>query len=74
MDNDTMVAVTLKPCPLCGGEAFMQDEHWRDGSLRGREPICRQCGLKMPRHWRGRNEANAIAAWNTRHQERKTDG
>lgn len=59
----------LKPCPLCGGEAFMQDEHWYDGSLRGREPICRRCGLKMPRHWRGRKEAGAIAAWNARQPE-----
>lgn len=55
----------LEPCPFCGGEAFTVEEHWRDGSIRGGEPICKGCGVKMPRHW-SKRKADAIAAWNTR--------
>ena len=55
----------LNPCPLCAGEAMAQENHWRDGNLRGGEPFCKKCGLKMPRHW-PRREADAITAWNTR--------
>jgi len=55
----------LSLCPLCAGEAMAQENHWRDGNLRGGEPFCKKCGLKMPRHWPGR-KAEAITAWNTR--------
>lgn len=55
----------LEPCPFCGGEAFTVEEHWRDGSIRGGEPICKGCGVKMPRHW-SKRKAGAITAWNTR--------
>ena len=55
----------LKPCPLCNGEAFMQEDHWRDGNLCGGEPFCKQCGLKIPRYWPKRKD-DAVTAWNTR--------
>lgn len=62
---NTAGAAELKACPLCEGDAFAEEPHWRDGNLRGGEPICRKCGLKMPRHWPHR-QIDAIAAWNTR--------
>lgn len=56
---------TLEPCPKCGSEATMQEAHWRDGTLRGEAPFCKNCGLSMPRYWPQRQDS-AIAAWNRR--------
>lgn len=57
--------IALAACPCCNGEAYAQEEHWRDGTLCGGHPFCRECGLSMPRYWPGR-KAEPIAAWNTR--------
>jgi Lar family restriction alleviation protein len=66
-----MVGVEHKLCPFCGGHAIMQEPHWRDGNLRGEEPFCQKCGVKMPRYWPMR-EAEAIAAWNQRAPDPET--
>lgn len=55
----------LKPCAHCGGEAVMQEPHWRDGNLCGGAPFCSVCGIKTPRYWPKRT-GTAIAAWNAR--------
>lgn len=49
----------LLPCPFCGGEAFMNCKHefvWGQ---------CRECGAEARTC---RTEAEAIQAWNTRHE------
>ena len=86
MDNDTMVAVTLKPCPWCGGEASadgyikyskpLADTWWEGGA-----PIteaffvnCMKCGAVSRSGLVSgyQTKAEAIAAWNTRHQSGRT--
>lgn len=61
--DSTMVAVTLKPCPFCGGTP-------RKIVREGRLPFveCRACNIEMS----GWTEDAAIAAWNTRHQSGRT--
>lgn len=86
MDNDTMVAVTLKPCPWCGGEASadgytkyskpLADTWWEGGA-----PIteaffvnCMKCGAVSRSGLVSgyQTKAEAIERWNTRHQSGRT--
>ena len=55
----------LKPCPFCGGEAYINDYEAKHGGLspRSGNPSCRSCGCSLGYHT---TRARAIAAWNTR--------
>ena len=71
MDNDTMVAVTLKPCPnpWCESHKYGQegaptreDIMWLSGT-ESRLVGCAYCNLQGPI---GKGEDEAIALWNDR--------
>lgn len=49
----------LKPCPFCGGEAF---EYYSGSQFEFCEVVCKECGCRS----KGKTEAEAIEAWNTR--------
>ena len=70
MDNDTMVEELLPcPSPWCDHRAYVastDDDAFYGKAFQGR---CTQCGLGGPVK---RTEAEAIAAWNTRHQSGRT--
>lgn len=62
------VTQALSPCPFCGGEAkVVAPLGW--GNVRSGECGNRNCSATGP--W-ARNEAEAIAAWNTRATEAST--
>ena len=53
----------LKPCPFCGGNAFLSigGEHFTI-------PECSQCGARLPAFFGKDKDTKAIAAWNRRHE------
>jgi Lar family restriction alleviation protein len=55
----------LKPCPFCGGEAWLNDYEAKYSDLppQSRAPQCRSCGVS-PGYLA--TSAKAIAAWNRR--------
>lgn len=54
----------LQPCPFCGGKAHKVVSPLGFGNIKAVECIGPTCAVTGP--W-GRNEAEAIAAWNRRH-------
>ena len=70
MDNDTMVAELLPcPSPWCNHRAYVastDDDAFYGKAFQGR---CTQCGMGGPVK---RTEAEAVTAWNTRHQSGRT--
>lgn len=58
-------APELKPCPFCGGEAWLNDYEAKHGGMpaRSRCPQCKSCGCSL---WYHPTESKAIAAWNRR--------
>ena len=59
----------LLPCPFCGGEAETQNTY----AIGVWEVFCIVCGAHTGYHPGGCTEAEAIEAWNTRH-EKTCDG
>lgn len=58
-------AQELKPCPFCGGAAWINDYEAKHGAMpaRSRCPQCKSCGCSLGYH---PTESKAIAAWNRR--------
>lgn len=48
----------LKPCPFCGGNAYISLDEDAGGNMIFEAVICRECGVE---HY------NGIDSWNTRH-------
>ena len=81
-DNDTMVAVVLKPCPWCGGEASADghiryskplSDTWWEGGVPITEAFyvnCIKCGAVSRSGLVSgyQTKVEAIERWNTRHQ------
>lgn len=67
MDNETMVAVTLKPCPFCGS-SNIDATGWASTDAKG--PACDDCGASAGQV--SQSHADNIAAWNHRHQSGRT--
>ena len=60
----------LKPCPFCGGEAYIQAKHMPNWTWNWCNVICDSCGATVTRAggegtFEGAEKA-AIAAWNAR--------
>lgn len=55
----------LKPCPFCGGDAWLYDYEAKYGDLppKSRAPQCKSCGASLGYLT---TPAKAIAAWNRR--------
>ena len=53
----------IKPCPFCGGSAFLSSggEHFTI-------PECSQCGARLPAFFGADKDADALAAWNRRYE------
>lgn len=57
----------LKPCPFCGGEAFMIEEQDADEpSVNTIKVMCGECSCQTDKHY---NEKYAIKEWNRRVNE-----
>ena len=52
----------LKPCPFCGGEAILESNKLRYGTIYS--AYCQKCGAEIT----GFSEHEAVAAWNRRAQ------
>ena len=52
----------LKPCPFCGGEAILESNKLRYGTIHS--AYCQKCGAEIT----GFSEHEAVAAWNRRAQ------
>lgn len=65
----------LKSCPFCGGEAEIQtSKRWPDGveaAVDGYTVVCQNldCIFGGNDEWWADTEAEAIEAWNTRHED-----
>ena len=60
----------LKPCPFCGGEAYIQAKHMPNWTWNWCNVVCDGCGATVTRAggegtFEGAEKA-AIAAWNSR--------
>ena len=55
------LAVELRECPFCGGEAHMWGRPTRAATIEY-DALCKSCGAAT----RAKTEAEAIAAWNRR--------
>lgn len=60
------MAEELKPCPICGRTPFMFDLTATDRI--GYEIMCELDGNHTVSAWSDNSMADAIAAWNTRHE------
>lgn len=58
----------LKPCPFCGGEAWVIPQPTYRGNTYQYFATCTICGVEMPRT--ARTESEAIERWNRRVPER----
>lgn len=56
----------LKPCPFCGGEAILESNKLRYGTIYS--AYCQKCGAETT----GFSEHEAVAAWNRRAQHMPT--
>ena len=52
----------LKPCPFCGGKAFIMSYH----SIKDAYCICKSCKVRMPN---SPTRQKAIEAWNRRAED-----
>jgi len=59
MPHDSTNSVALKPCPFCGGKAYLK--HRKNWGYRGE---CQWCDLALP-YYR-RDAGMAVENWNTR--------
>lgn len=55
----------LKPCPFCGGEAKIKARYYRAINYFCYNGVCQECNASMDTK---DTEAEAIEAWNTRHE------
>lgn len=55
----------LKPCPFCGGEAKIKTRYYRAINYYNYSGVCQECNASMDVK---DTEAEAIEAWNTRHE------
>lgn len=55
----------LKPCPFCGGEAKIKARYYRAIDIYDYSGVCQECNASMDVK---DTEAEAIEAWNTRHE------
>lgn len=51
----------LKPCPFCGGEAYVQFSAFQTA-----EVVCSKCGARGTAWCFEKNEERAIESWNRR--------
>ena len=58
----------LKPCPFCGGKAFLTNDLATYGCDVMYRVICENCNISTPLKW---TEEKAIEAWNRRAEDGK---
>lgn len=66
MQEKTTGDYDLKPCPFCGGEAYIA---YAPCDYNCWSVVCRNCGAMVEAQgWKGMDdtESNAVAAWNRR--------